>query len=203
MLKQCTFKPEFTARVVLKRGPRMNCKSLLQVLIRALIGLLVAGCCGRDRWLTVSEVWQSADSLDGKRICVRGQADFDFIPHHPLQVGGCIPNPDVPLRPYISGKLALLDEDSPDPEHTILISESSLQCKGNTCHIVCRPFGPSDTWGSIGVVEVFEFVGVLRVDAQGSNVVLTLEDLNLRASRRMTDGKWGPIETGEFSYFFP
>ena len=71
------------------------------------------------------------------------------------------------------------------------------------CSIVCTPFGPTDTWGSIGAVEVFEFVGVLRVDPQESEAELILEDIDLQASRRMTDGEWGPILTGEFRYVFP
>jgi hypothetical protein len=42
------------------------------------------------------------------------------------------------------------------------------------CSTVCKPFAPSDTWGNISSVEVFEFVGVLRVDVQGGDVVLVL-----------------------------
>jgi hypothetical protein len=66
-----------------------------------------------------------------------------------------------------------------------------------------KPFAPSDTWGRIGAVEVFEFVGVLTVDAEGSEVVLILEDIDLQASRRMADGEWRPIPTGDFTYIFP
>jgi hypothetical protein len=101
------------------------------------------------------------------------------------------------------GKLALVDADSPDPKQRLFISESSLHCEGNLCSVVCEPFAPSDTWGRIGAVEVFEFVGVLRVDTRGSTVVLILEEIDLQASRRMGDGEWGPIPTGSFTYAFP
>jgi hypothetical protein len=71
------------------------------------------------------------------------------------------------------------------------------------CSVVCKPFAPTDTWGRIGFAEVFEFVGVLRVDAQESQVVLILEDIDLQASRRMADGEWKAIQTGDFTYVFP
>ena len=181
----------------------MNSKSRLRALILALVVLSVAGCGRRANWHTVSEVWQNADSLQGKRIRVRGQADFDFFPRHPMQTGGCSPDQDFVKSTHFVGQLALLDQDSPDPKHRLSISESSLQCEGTVCSIVCTPFGPTDTWGRIGVVEVFEFVGVLRVDGLGSKTMLTLEDIDLQASRRMTDGEWGPIQTGDFTYVFP
>jgi hypothetical protein len=48
---------------------------MLQALILTLVVHALAGCGCSEKWLTVSEVWQNADSLEGKRICVRGQQD--------------------------------------------------------------------------------------------------------------------------------
>jgi hypothetical protein len=173
-------------------------------LVLALLVLLLAGCAGRNRWLTVSDVWQNADSLDGKRIRVRGEADLNFIPRHPMQTGGCSLDRDFVKSTHIVAKLALVDGDSPDPDQRILISDSSLQCEGNVCGIVCRPFAPSDTWGRVNPdAEVFEFVGVLRVDTREGQRVLILEEIDLQASRRMAEDEWGPIPTGSFSYVFP
>lgn len=183
----------------------MNSRDMLQALVLVLIALSLAGCGGREKCLTVSEVWQNTDSLKGKCIRVRGQADFRLIPYHPMQVGGCIPSTEGEIRPRIVGRLVLLDQDSHDSKHRISISESSLQCEGDVCSVVCKPFAPSAqaTWGGIETVEAFEFVGTLRVDAQGSKVVLILEDIDLQASRRLADGEWGPIPTGDFTYIFP
>lgn len=191
----------------------MNSRNVLQARVVVLIALLLAGCGGRGKGLpvseakrlTVSEVWQNADSLEGKRIRVRGQADFRLIPYHPLQVGGCIPQSEGVVLPRIVGQLALLDQDSHDPEHRLTISESSLQCEGNVCNVVCRPFAPSAQaiWGGTETIEAFEFVGTLRVRPQGSKVALVLDDLDLRTSRRLADGEWGPIPTGDFTYYFP
>ena len=136
---------------------------------------------------------------------VRGRADFTLLPHHPMQVGGCIPEPGDEGLPRIVGKLALLDEDAQDAAHRLSISESSLQCEGDVCSVVCRPFAPSAAavWGSAETIEAFEFVGTLRVRAQGSDVALILDDIDLRASRRLADGEWGPIPTEDFTYSFP
>jgi hypothetical protein len=120
-----------------------------------------------------------------------------------MQVGGCSLDPNVVDSSHIVGELALLDEDSPDPKHRLSISESSLQCEGTVCSVVCKPFAPTDTWGRVDSVEVFEFVGMLRVDGQGSKTALILEDIDLQASRRMADGEWRPIPTGDFTYLFP
>jgi hypothetical protein len=122
-----------------------------------------------------------------------------------MQVGGCIPNAEGVELPRIVGELALLDRDAPDPEYALLIAESSLQCEGHVCKVVCKPFAPSAhaAWGSTETITAFQFVGTLRVRAQQSEVALTMDDIDLRASRRLADGEWGPIPAGEFSYHFP
>jgi hypothetical protein len=122
-----------------------------------------------------------------------------------MQVGGCIPETEGVALPRIVGELALLDQDSQDSEHRLSISESDLQCEGNVCRVVCRPFAPSAQaiWGGTETIQAFEFVGTLRVRAQGIKVTLVLDDIDLQASRRLADGEWGPIPTGDFTYNFP
>jgi hypothetical protein len=183
----------------------VNSRDMLRAHILVLIALSLVGCGGSEKRLSVSEVWQNADSLDGKRIRVRGQADFQLIPYHPMQVGGCIPSTEGEIKPRIVGELALLDQDSHDPKHRLSISESSLQCEGDVCNVVCKPFAPSAQaiWGGTETIEAFEFVGTLRVRAQESKGALILDDIDLRVSRRLADGEWGPIPRGDFTYNFP
>jgi hypothetical protein len=87
----------------------------------------------------------------------------------------------------------------------VLIVLALAGCGDDVCSVVCKPFAPSAqaTWGGTETVEAFEFVGTLRVDTQGSEVELILEDIDLQASRRLADGEWGPIPTGDFTYVFP
>jgi hypothetical protein len=169
-----------------------------------LIVFALAGCGLGQECLTVSGVWERAESLDGQRIRVCGQADFALFPYHPLQIGGCIPSSEGESRSRIVGKLFLLAQDSEDSKRKLLISESSLQCEGDVCEVVCKPFAPSAhaAWGSTDPIEAFEFVGTLRILDQ-SEAPLSLEDIDLRASRRLVDGEWGPIPLGEFTYNFP
>jgi hypothetical protein len=114
----------------------VNNTNMFQAFIVVMIALSLAGCRGGKKCLSVSEIWHNTGPLDGERICVRGQADFQFIPYHPMQVGGCSLDPDVVKSSHIVGKLDLLDEDSPDPERRLSISESSLHCEGNVCSAV-------------------------------------------------------------------
>ena len=173
--------------------------------ILVLVALSPAGCVAWQEPLTVTQVWQDAKSLEGKRIRVRGQADFQLIPYHPLQIGGCIVTAEGEQRPRIIGELRLHDQDSHDPKNAILISESSLQCEGDVCSVGCKPFAPSAhaTWGGAETVEAFEFVGTLRVRHQGNEVVLILDNIDLDQSRRLADGKWGAIPIEEITYAFP
>jgi hypothetical protein len=122
-----------------------------------------------------------------------------------MQVGGCNPSVEGETRPRIIGELTIRDLDSQDPENAILISGSDLQCEGDVCSVVCKPFAPSAQaiWGGTETIEAFEFVGTLRVRPQGNIVRLILDDIDLEASRRLADGKWGVIPTGEFTYVFP
>lgn len=96
---------------------------------------------------------------------MRGEADFRLTPYHPLQIDGCVAGAKGDTRSRIDGELKTRDQDSHDPKHALLISESSLQCEGDLCSVVCKPFVPSThaTGGGTDAIEAFEFVGRLRV----------------------------------------
>ena len=115
----------------------MNNKNVLQRLILILILLLLTGCNRREKSLTVSEVGESADSLEGKRIRVRGQTAVRFIPVHPMQIGGC-PVDGPGEDEHFVAKLSLLDENSPGSKHRLFIAESSLNVVN--AHSGANPF---------------------------------------------------------------
>ena len=185
---------------------RVNGRKTLQAvalgLVLALVTFSLVGCGDSLDCLTVSEVWQNAESLDGKRACVRGQAYLEFIPYHPWVVGGC--PADGAATASIRGRLRLYDVDFHGSRHErpeIKVSASSLHCEGNACGMVCKPFAPTLDL-SAGYIQAFEFVGILKVDTQESQVVLILEEIDLTKSRRLVNGNWEPIPTGEFEYPF-
>jgi hypothetical protein len=166
--------------------------------------ILLTGC-GRDV-LTVTEVWKDAQSLDGKKIHMRGRAHVFTVPYEGLI--GCPPGGDV----VIVGKMELLDEDTPDPGYyseeeplpRIAIPESSLQCSGDYCMITCAPFDPGCSDDCIPTREyVFEMVGTLRVSPQQGQTILVLEDLDLGVSRRLNKDGWESIPMGMYEYGFP
>jgi hypothetical protein len=162
-----------------------------------LMMLMLAGC-NSSKLLTITNVWEQADELEGQSIRVRGRARFFTEPYQGLT--GCVPGGGGD----IVGRLVLYDEDAPDPHYyggeqplpTIVVSSDSLQCKGNTCQITCEPFNPQEG-------AVFELVGTLRVEHQESTKVLTLEDVILTESRQLMGEKLEPIPTGTFQYSYP
>ena len=181
-----------------------GCRRTLGLLILALV---LFGCTGEDEYLSVSDVWEQRDLLAGKRILVRGDARFQFIPSHPLQIGGCLPKPED--RTHIFGKLSLVEEDISGSFQSITISDSDLQCEGDVCRVVCQPFAPTCADvincepGGLREIEVFEFKGRLRVSQDQGEQVLILEDIELGASRRLVDGNWEQIPIGDFLFMFP
>jgi hypothetical protein len=179
----------------------MNMATVWQAIALIVMAFSLSRCGGSGECMTVSQVAQNAESLDGERICVRGGPDFRFVPYHPMQKGGC---PPAPYHEDIGGELDLVDEGSPD---LFKLSIGDLLCEGSLCAVACSPFSPGHTArhdeGPCEEIEAFEFVGVLRVDRGQGEVELTLEDLDLNASRRLVDGEWGPIPTGVFEYWFP
>ncbi|MDJ0752095.1 MAG: hypothetical protein QNJ45_01140 [Ardenticatenaceae bacterium] len=178
-------------------------KTTLYFLPILLAVISFAGCNGRDQYLTPSEVWGNADSLAGERIRVRALGVLRYEPFHPLQVGGCAPESFE--NPAITGRVILFEGSRDNPIHPIVISESSLQCEGNTCSVTCSPFNPPpNLHGFVNAVpDTYEFVGTLIVDSGGGNRVLILDEIDVEASRQLKDGVWEPLPAGEFTSIFP
>jgi len=157
-----------------------------------LITAFSAGCALpglKPDYLTVPEVWQDAESLDGKQVRVRGYGFFEFVQSLVLcEPARCDCNES-------NGTLVLVEEEI-QPGHynkindlaQIYISGKSLNCRGDECTMECSPFDPT-------AADEFEFVGTLR--SKFGN--LYLEDLDLMASRQRVNDNWLPIETGKYS----
>lgn len=162
--------------------------------------------CGGQKALTVAEVIQNAERLDGKSIRVRGWAYLWLSPSRAtmwLYGGGCAAKLDPNERQgYVKGWLTLYDltypdewggDGAPHDEAGIKISESSFSCEGDYCKITCSPF-------EVGTQRTYEFVGTLKVD---ENSEFILEDINLEQSRQLVDGNWIPIQKVNFDIQFP
>jgi photosystem II stability/assembly factor-like uncharacterized protein len=143
----------------------------------------------KHSYLTVDEVWQKADSLNGKQVQVRGYPFFQKTQTLVLcEPQRCNCNES-------QGELILVGEEL-QPENfgkildlpTISIASSSLKCKGDECTMKCTPFDPT-------VAREFELVGTLKMEHDD----LFLDDLDLAASRQRIDQEWLPIETGTFT----
>lgn len=178
-------------------------KKIRHLSILILLLFLLVGCQEDEEVLTVAEVWQNAAALDGQRIRVRGPGRLIYEPFHPNQVGGC--SPEASANPAITGKAFLFEGTRDNPGREIIISPSSLTCEGNTCQVTCRPFQPPENL--FGFVDkqpgVYEFVGTLQVETESGQDVLFLDKIDIKSSRRLIDGRWEPIPTGEFSGSFP
>jgi hypothetical protein len=150
-----------------------------------LILLLLVACSVPEEerdYLTVSEVWQRAEWLDGKQVRVRGEPEFQIA----VTLAACLP-PSCDCN-RSRGDLALREG-----EQRIAISELSLLCQGDECTMECRPFNPRSA-------EEFEFVGTLRAKGEPNPARLTLEDLDLGSSFQRIGETWVSIETGSFSF---
>ncbi|PKO13231.1 MAG: hypothetical protein CVU39_20245 [Chloroflexi bacterium HGW-Chloroflexi-10] len=166
-----------------------------KIIILLWVLLLLAGCT-TDKVLTVSEVWEQADALEGTTILARGRMRLFTSPYQGLT--GCVQGGGNALV----GIAALYDEDAEDPHYSeeplnnILIAESDLRCVGNTCGMTCVPFDPK---GGM----IFELMGTLRVEREGGLKNVLLEDIQLEKSFRIIEEKREPIPTGKFEYLFP
>jgi len=160
--------------------------------------LFVLTACAPVKALTVSEVWQNAQALEGKPIRVRGQAVFSTVPYQGLT--GCVPGGGGEIK----GELALYDEDAPDPLYyggneplaRLEISTDSLNCQGNTCQMTCTPFDPH-------AAKAFEFKGTLHKETRLGKIVLILSELDLDKSFQISGAAQKPMPTGTFQIIFP
>ena len=153
--------------------------------------------------LSLDEVWQNADTLEGQHIRIQANARLFYDSYHPMQIGGCSldPNGNSPVE----ARAMLVNESPNDLSQRILIDDASFLCTGNTCQINCTPFEPPpDLWGTTDPeLPLFEFAGVLTRAPEGSETSLIFAEIDVSASRRLRDGRWQPLSSGEFSYMFP
>ena len=165
---------------------------VMMVVCVLLTTAFVVGCDPpgeKESYLTVTKASRRAKSLDGETVRVRGYGHF--LLEQTLVL--CEPaRCDCNER---WGRLVLLDEEFKPADSSrffslprVSISESDLRCSGDECSMTCSPFDPR-------TAKEFEFVGTLSVvDSH-----LTLENLDLQASRQRIDEVWTPIETGQFT----
>lgn len=141
--------------------------------------------------LSVFEVWQRAEELEGQVIRVQGKADFMMST---TLVLCCPPSCDCNET---SGLLRLVSENPTrvniDCAIVDLIEIDTPDCRGDECSLTCTPFYP-------GEVEAFEFTGQLKVFyVRDHPCGLQLIHVDLTASQQFVDGAWGPIPTGTFT----
>jgi hypothetical protein len=175
--------------------------------VRWIVLLLIAfvTACSGPKSLTVTQVLQNADRLDGKTIRVRGQAYLWVDPSQAAMwmTGGCIPKTDPSYRQGVTtGWLTLYDslqednlaeDGTPRDKPGIKISEENFRCNGDYCTMTCSPF-------EVTSLRTYEFVGTLRTNP---NSELILEDIDLGQSSQLVDGKWTSISTRKFDVMFP
>jgi hypothetical protein len=169
-----------------------------------LLFAFAAGCSGLKAF-EVAEVVQNAGRLDGKTIRVRGKAYLWINPSRAtmwLYGGGCAVKLDPNERQgYVKGWLTLYDAAYPDEwggagaphdEKGVKVSESSFRCEGDYCRIACSPF-------EVVSERMYEFVGTLQIN----DSEFILENVDLDQSRQLVDGKWTPVQRGNFEVMFP
>lgn len=168
--------------------------------ILPLLFIFVTACSGQKP-LTVAEVVQNAERLNGKTVRVRALAYLWVNPSRTemWMFGGCAPGS---TDGHVVGWLTLydaIDRDDiahygvPHDETGIKISESNFHCEGNYCQMICSSFDATSE-------QMYQFVGMLRVNGQSD---FTLENIDLDRSSRLVDGEWVPIREGDFNVFFP
>jgi hypothetical protein len=181
-------------------------KSQIRSTILLLMLLFLTACGSSRNPLTVSEVIQNAEVLDGKTVRVLGMA---YLWTDPTQAamwmfGGCAVYPEgTEVRQgFVKGWMTLYDslepEDfsrtgAPDDKPGIRISKSDFYCEGDYCKITCSAF-------EVVSKRMYELVGVLRA-GQGSELIL--ENIDLEQSSQLVDEKWIPLQTGDFEVGFP
>lgn len=176
------------------------------LLIGMALVVTLGGCS--QKTLTVSEVWEKAQELDGKQIRVRGRAYVYTEPY--IGFIGC-PPPGTIENDVVVGKMFLLPEnDTAKRSSGIAISESSLRCEGSHCGISCTPFDPGNMGYcvalrgySIPPLIIYEMVGTLCVSQADGETRLILEDIKLSESRRLIGETWESIPMGTIDYSCP
>src|SRR5574341_390334 len=138
----------------------------------------------QPRYLTVVEVWQNAEALNGQLIRVRGWADIEIW----VTAVGCKPARcdcnESRGYPFIYGDVVEPPRNQPVAFDEKKIYLSGALCSGDECFLSCPVFNPNSA-------PVFEFVGILNVQYyEGKISRLDLEKIDFEASRRLFGGKW-------------
>jgi hypothetical protein len=162
---------------------------VLLVIILAVWIIPLAGDSNRP--LSVYEVWQRAEELEGQVIRVRGKAEFSIMQSLVLC---CPPRCDCNVT---DGWLELVSENPTRVNIDCSVVDSieieTPACAGNECSLTCTPFYP-------GEIEAFEFTGQLSVFYLRGHVCdLQLINVDLSASQQFVNGAWEPIPTGTFT----
>lgn len=171
------------------------------------LGLSLPGCASAPKTLTVSEVIEQAEALNGETIRVRGVAYLWTEPSSSemWNYGGCIPaSAGPPKWEVVVGWLTLYESIDPDDlglygsaaaydKRGIRIADSSFHCDGGICGLTCQPF-------TVQSRHTYEFIGTLRVDNSGQ---LTLEEIDLEQSAQLVNGELQSIPAENFPVMFP
>lgn len=158
--------------------------------------IFVTGC-SKQKPMTVVQVIQDAESLDGQVIHVRGVAVLQTNPSREemLVRGGCVPGS---TEGQVTGWLTLYDPSTQNPNKFgsgtgIKIAESSFHCEGNYCKITCSPL-------KVTTHEMYEFAGTFRVIGDAE---FLLEDIDAEQSRQFVGGEWVAISSEPMDVTFP
>ncbi|MCG2783777.1 MAG: hypothetical protein L6461_01585 [Anaerolineae bacterium] len=182
----------------------MNTKWIAPILLFVLC-LSLPGCASAPQTLTVSEVIEQAESLNGETIRVRGVAYIwtDPSSSEMWNYGGCIPDSAGPPKwDVVIGWLTLYEaidrnnlntNGTPREMKGIRIADSSFHCDGGVCGLTCQPF-------TVSSHQTYEFTGTLHVDETGGP---TLEEIDLEQSAWLVDGELQPIPAENFPVVFP
>jgi hypothetical protein len=154
--------------------------ALLSVLV------LIFAYLEANRSVSVDELWQMQSEnriLEGKTVMVRGDILFE------------------PLSDFGFNSIYLVDSEAPisdrTPEHGFWFG---IQIDGISCSIdavassiTCQPFDPSQA-------ITFEFTGKIHLKQIGKKKIMRISEVDFEHSRQLINGKWEPIQLGEFTF---
>ncbi len=133
-----------------------------------------------NRCLTAEEVYQHAETLDGTRVCVRGEIyamiRTTLLLCEPMTCG-CNSSDGVH---FLVSDAETWDWGKPRIELV------QLYCEGNECAIVCGPFCSVED-------VVYEFTGNLFREERDSPPSFHLEEIDFATARQFQDGEWVPV----------
>ena len=142
-----------------------------------------------DIALSVDQVWENAQQLEGQVIRVRGKVEF--VQYKTLLI--CRP-PTCECNDS-RANFYLVSEETENLHQNCSSKDTidiPIDCQGDECSLTCSPFDPYPA-------EALELVGRLKLTYQNGKLCsLALSDLELANSRQMNGGAWKTIPTGSF-----